>query len=101
MGDYSEKAHRDVGTAVAQNRVDILIARGSESRKIGEQAKQCGMDDRYIYYCSSNKDVIELLGTMIQEGDTILVKGSRGMMMEEIVSYLKSNAGKAIEDKLF
>jgi len=96
MGDYSEKAHRDVGTAVAQRGVDILITRGNESRKIGEQAKQCGMDDRYIYNCSSNKDVIELLGTMIQQGDTILVKGSRGMKMEEIVSYLKENAGRAI-----
>jgi len=91
MGSYSEKAHRDVGSAVAEYGIDILITRGEASKIIGEQAKQYGMDEKNVYNCPCNKDVIELLSTMVQKGDTILVKGSRGMRMEEIVSYLKTN----------
>jgi len=88
MGHYSEKAHRDVGAVVAEYGIDILITRGRDSRWIGEQAKELGMNTECIHNCVDNEDVINLLGTIIKEGDTILVKGSRGMKMEEIVSYL-------------
>ena len=88
MGHYSEKAHRDVGAVVAKYGIDILITRGEDSRWIGEQAKKLGMDEKCIYNCTDNEDVIKLLDTLLREGDTILVKGSRGMKMEEIVSYL-------------
>lgn len=88
LGHYSEKAHRDVGTAVVEHGIDILITRGKDSRWIGEQARKLGMDAKNIYNCADNRDVINLLDTMVKEGDTILVKGSRGMRMEEIVSHL-------------
>lgn len=93
MGYYSEKAHRDVGAVVAKYGIDILITRGKDSRWIGEQAKELGMDAERIYNCVDNEDVIKLLDTMVKEGDTILVKGSRGMKMEEIVSHLVDRKG--------
>jgi UDP-N-acetylmuramoyl-tripeptide--D-alanyl-D-alanine ligase len=46
------------------------------------------MEPSRIFHRACNKDVINLLGTIVQSGDTILVKGSRGMRMEEIVSFL-------------
>ena len=46
------------------------------------------MDAKNIYIELIIRDVINLLDTMVKEGDKILVKGSRGMKMEEIVSHL-------------
>lgn len=88
LGDYAEEGHRQVGRAVVESKVDLLITRGEASRWIGMEAQAAGMPPSSIYHCSCNKDVINLLSTIVHSGDTILVKGSRGMRMEEVVSYL-------------
>ena len=90
LGDYSQKGHAEVGEAVAHKGIDILITVGQESKFIGTGASSCGMDNQNIIHLESNKDVIEYLDTLIEQGDKILVKGSRGMKMEEIVEYLRS-----------
>ncbi|MDN5276373.1 MAG: UDP-N-acetylmuramoyl-tripeptide--D-alanyl-D-alanine ligase [Clostridiales bacterium] len=88
LGDYAEEGHRQVGRAVVENKVDLLITRGQNSRWIGMEAQAAGMPSSSIYHCECNKDVINLLSTIVHSGDTILVKGSRGMRMEEVVSHL-------------
>jgi len=88
LGMYSEAGHREVGRAVADNRIDLLITKGRDSSWIGQEAESMGMQASRIFHCTSNKDVIDLLSTIVQTGDTILVKGSRGMKMEDVVSYL-------------
>ena len=90
LGDYSQKGHTEVGEVVAHKGIDILITVGQESKFIVTGASSCGMDNRNIIHLESNKDVIEYLDTLIEQGDKILVKGSRGMKMEEIVEYLRS-----------
>ena len=90
LGDYSQKGHSEVGEVVAHKGIDILITVGQESKFIGIEARKCGMDDQRIIHLESNKDVIDYLDTIIEQGDKILVKGSRSMKMEEIVEYLRS-----------
>lgn len=90
LGDYSEKAHKEVGRAVANNGIDILITVGKDSRFIDSGARDLGMKDEKIIHLGCNKDVIELIDTMVDVGDTILVKGSRGIKMEEIVEHLRN-----------
>lgn len=88
LGSYSKEAHRDLGKLVAKAGIDMLITKGDDSRFIGAGAREEGMDIKHIYHFDCNKDVIDFLDTMIATGDTILVKGSRGMQMEEIISHL-------------
>ncbi|MFO7294654.1 MAG: UDP-N-acetylmuramoyl-tripeptide--D-alanyl-D-alanine ligase [Clostridia bacterium] len=97
LGDYAEEGHREVGRAVVESKVDVLITRGHSSRWIGMEARAAGMPPSSIYHCSGNKDVIDLLDTIVQSGDTILVKGSRGMKMEEVVSHLLKGGYKPWE----
>jgi UDP-N-acetylmuramoyl-tripeptide--D-alanyl-D-alanine ligase len=95
MGEYAEEGHRKVGRAVVNSNVDLLITRGEASRWIGMEAEAAGMSPSNIYHCGCNKDVINLLSTIVQSGDTILIKGSRGMRMEEVVSYLLKGGYKS------
>lgn len=89
LGDYSQKGHMEVGETLAEKDIDILITVGDESRFIDIGAQRAGMDEKSIIHLGCNKDVKDLLGTIIAQGDTILVKGSRGIKMEEIVEYIR------------
>ncbi|HHY82699.1 MAG TPA: UDP-N-acetylmuramoyl-tripeptide--D-alanyl-D-alanine ligase [Clostridiales bacterium] len=90
MGDYSREAHMSVGQAVAECRVDVLVTKGKDSAWIGEGAVRAGMNVNFICHEQSNQGVINWLKDNLQKGDRILVKGSRGMHMEKIVSFLKN-----------
>lgn len=89
LGEYSASAHRQVGKTVAESGVNILVTKGRDSCWIGEGAIQAGMNEQSIIHFENNQGVIQWLSTNLQQGDRILIKGSRGMHMEEVVSYLK------------
>lgn len=90
LGDYSRQAHRQTGQMAAKYGVHILFTRGQDSAWIGEGAVEAGMQAKAVFHSSDNQGVIHWLENNLQEGDRILVKGSRGMHMEKIVSYLNN-----------
>ncbi len=87
LGDYEEVGHRKVGLR-ARDVVAKLITVGRRARLIAEEARKAGMPAEDVYSVDTNQEAVELLHTIIQPGDIILVKGSRGMRMEEIVAAL-------------
>lgn len=92
MGAYSEKCHYGVGYEISQQGIDILIAVGKQAQNIGVGAIDNGLDKDNIFICGNNQEVIKVLDSLIKKGDTILVKGSRGMKMEEIVDYVQERS---------
>ncbi|NLO25126.1 MAG: UDP-N-acetylmuramoyl-tripeptide--D-alanyl-D-alanine ligase [Clostridiales bacterium] len=88
MGAFSEEGHRMVGELAAGTGLDILVAVGNESRFIAMEAKERGMDPRSVYYFDDKGQAAKLLDGLIQKGDVILVKGSRGMRMEELADRI-------------
>lgn len=87
LGKIAIKSHRDVGRLAAELSIDTLIAVGKLSKHIAKTAKEHGL--LCAYHAASNRQVVKILKKMIRPDDTILVKGSRGMRMEEIVEALK------------
>ena len=49
---------------------------------------RAGMPAAHIATLASNQEAVDLLGGQIESGDVVLIKGSRGMHMDEIVSAL-------------
>jgi UDP-N-acetylmuramoyl-tripeptide--D-alanyl-D-alanine ligase len=88
MGEYAEEGHALVGKYAAQSGVDILVAVGKSSRYIACEAEKRGMAASSVYYFEEKQQAAQLLDRVIQEGDVILVKGSRGMKMEELAARL-------------
>jgi UDP-N-acetylmuramyl pentapeptide synthase len=65
---------------------------GRLGQTIGEEALRAGMPADSVRMVESNAEATELLLTLIApapSGDVILVKGSRGLAMEEIVTALQ------------
>lgn len=83
LGDLSEKSHFDIGTFVAKLKIDVLITVGDLSRHISKGTYSLNKDiTNYLF--KNNKEAIDCLKNLIRQGDCILVKGSRGMHMDEI-----------------
>jgi UDP-N-acetylmuramoyl-tripeptide--D-alanyl-D-alanine ligase len=89
LGNYECEGHEKVGMRVLEV-ADVLIAVGRLGRIIGETALRWGMSADCVHIVEDNAQAIALLKQMIMGNDVVLVKGSRGMAMEEIVTALSS-----------
>jgi UDP-N-acetylmuramoyl-tripeptide--D-alanyl-D-alanine ligase len=91
LGAYEEEAHKVVGRR-ARTVADLLVTVGRLGRIIAAEAVKTGMAAGSVFAVDSNAEAAELLLTLIEpapKGDVILVKGSRGLAMEEIVTALQ------------
>ncbi len=88
LGEMTSDLHKTVGKHINNTGIDLLVTVGSLSKDIALGA----LDEGYkgmIYCYESNSDAINSLPNILMPKDTVLVKGSRGMKMEEIVEFLR------------
>jgi UDP-N-acetylmuramoyl-tripeptide--D-alanyl-D-alanine ligase len=88
LGSLTKEAHEQIGKRVSELSVDFLLAMGEEASVVVESAIRHGLPAEKARIVESHSEAISLLRQMIQNGDWILVKGSRKMVMEEIVRGL-------------
>lgn len=88
LGDYSEEAHFNVGAFAASNNVSTIIAIGQFSGDILKGAQGQGFEGEMAKYKDSHEAARNIMHH-IRQADTVLVKGSRGVKMEEIVAMIK------------
>ncbi|MGD8398210.1 MAG: UDP-N-acetylmuramoyl-tripeptide--D-alanyl-D-alanine ligase [Anaerolineae bacterium] len=88
LGSYEEEGHRMVGRRV-RDIADILVAVGTLGHIVGREALDAGMPPHKVHLVEDNATAIDLLRDLLEAGDIVLVKGSRGMAMEEIVTGLQ------------
>lgn len=87
MGSFAEEGHREVGK-YASEYADILIAVGDDAKFMVDEAIKNNMDKENTYYFKTKEEAIENFENILQKGDAILVKASRGMHLEEVVEFL-------------
>ena len=90
LGAYEEEGHRKVGRR-ALDVVAVLITVGERGRLIAEASLAWGMEAEKVIIEEDNDSAIACLREIVAPGDIILVKGSRGMKMEEIVAALATS----------
>ncbi len=78
LGEYTENLHREVGK-FATNRTDILIVVGKDARYIYDEFK----GEKYRF--GTVQEATNFIKDLLKFGDTILIKGSRRMRMEDII----------------
>jgi UDP-N-acetylmuramoyl-tripeptide--D-alanyl-D-alanine ligase len=88
LGEYEEWGHRMVGARAAEV-ADELVAVGERARWIADEAVHAGLAASHIVLQPDSRAAVEHLRTSIREGDVVLVKGSRGMHMDQIVAALE------------
>jgi len=88
LGDIEKEAHRKVGHYVADKNIDFLITVGKLGQLIAKGAKKKGMNAEKVIGVKNNKMAAEILTNHLKKNDSVLVKGSRSMGMEEIVELI-------------
>ncbi|WP_290912986.1 UDP-N-acetylmuramoyl-tripeptide--D-alanyl-D-alanine ligase [Eubacterium sp.] len=84
LGDYAKTAHTEVGKAVAENKIDYLLAYGNDAKFYVEGAKQDGVKNAFLF--DDKEKLSEMLLNIATKGDAILFKGSRGMKLEDVIN---------------
>jgi UDP-N-acetylmuramoyl-tripeptide--D-alanyl-D-alanine ligase len=82
LGSYSESAHRAIGKWMCDLPVDLFIAVGPNMAFAADEFRSCGGQAVTVESAREARD--ELLGRY-KEDDTVLIKGSRGMEMEQVL----------------
>lgn len=92
LGEFSEDLHRQVGKSVAHSGIDLLICIGPESKFIKDSANRNNMSN--VQYFKNNQEAMTELPRLIQKGDVILIKGSFGMNLNEVSTFLQNKLSK-------
>ena len=87
LGSRAVDGHREVGMAAFEAGAEVLVTVGQLAKEIAWGAKVAGMPSAGIFACEDNRKACDFLKELCSSGDIILVKGSRGMHMEEVVHY--------------
>lgn len=83
LGTHAEMLHKQIGKMAAGCRVDILLTYGKLSHATYQAATTVTKS-----HFELKPVLIKFLSEIVAAGDVVLVKGSRGMKMEEVVASL-------------
>jgi UDP-N-acetylmuramoyl-tripeptide--D-alanyl-D-alanine ligase len=97
LGDDTAEAHRRVGRHAASV-VDRLVVVGSGASGIAEGARTGGLDRAAIVSVADREAAAEALTTIVEPGDVVLVKASRGAALDLLVEPLEE-LGRALESR--
>lgn len=90
LGADEVMLHREVGIYAAERKIDVLICVGSLCKNMYDGALSVAPSSDRIYYYADKDTLFADIGTIIHDGDIVLVKASHGMHFEEIIRFLCS-----------
>ena len=89
LGEKSPKYHYDVGAyAAKEGAADVLLLIGEHKQHIADGAMAYGISDKNIHFFENNDEIVSYINAFANNGDCILVKGSRAMKLESIAKAL-------------
>jgi UDP-N-acetylmuramoyl-tripeptide--D-alanyl-D-alanine ligase len=88
LGQYERMGHEMVGVRAAEV-VDELITVGNRGQLIAEAAQDAGLESAAITRVEESLQAVQVLAGKLDAQTIVLVKGSRGMQMDRIVSALE------------
>ena len=84
LGEHSARYHRDLGRALAESPVDVVVAVGREAEAVAAEAGP----GKELHRFASVEDVRPHLASLVREGDAVLLKGSRSVGLERLVKWM-------------
>ncbi len=88
LGEKSSEFHKTVGKYVAQSNADRLYCYGELARNYIIGAVENGFDRNRCMHFSDRDELADYLKSKLKNGDSVLLKGSRGMALEEVFKAL-------------
>ncbi|OGD21044.1 MAG: hypothetical protein A2W03_10200 [Candidatus Aminicenantes bacterium RBG_16_63_16] len=92
LGAAEREFHLAAGRLVVESGWDILIVVGTLGALIAEGARAAGMDGRRVSVFPTAAAAAPGAAALVHDGDLVLVKGSRGIHLDEIADRLRADS---------
>lgn len=86
LGDNSENFHKNLLKVIKKNKINAVYTIGNMMNSLNTELKKAGIDGKHFL---KRKSLSNFIFNKDFDDSVILVKGSRGMRMEEFVQKLK------------
>ena len=88
LGENERKLHFAVGEKIDKNKIDYVICIGELAKDIYNGANR-NFNVNNLFHFDTNEEVVKKVKEIISDDTLIMVKGSRGMKLENIIEMLK------------
>jgi UDP-N-acetylmuramoyl-tripeptide--D-alanyl-D-alanine ligase len=89
LGTSAPQLHREAGRFAAETgKIDWIVGVAGDAAQIIEGAVAAGFPKSQTRFLANSQQAAQFLEELVEVGDLILVKGSRGVQMERIVDSL-------------
>jgi F420-0:gamma-glutamyl ligase len=88
LGTAVVARHEETGADAAAVELDALYCGGDHAQALARGALTAGMPATAVHTYVTNAEIAETLRSLLQDGDALLLKGSRVQRMEEILDAL-------------
>ncbi len=89
LGANEKIMHFDIGAYAVQKGIDCIVCAGSLAKQYVAGALAIDENHNVMYYENTDK-AVEMLGNIVKDGSSILVKASHAMKFEKITSALEN-----------
>ena len=89
LGDAAMEEHSAIGNFIGEMGFEYLLTYGETAKYIYDSA-----DVKMKIHYDQKNILSEYAAELVSDGDIVLVKGSRGMKMEDVVTFLTERLGK-------
>ena len=90
LGPASASLHRETGAAAAALHLDWIVAVQGQASEIAAGAIDAGMPPERARFFATSAEAAAFVAEIVEPGDLLLVKGSRGVKMERVVEALRA-----------
>ena len=92
LGPSSADLHREAGASLAKlGHMDFLIGVTGDARFLVEGARTAGFPPERALFFESKETAADWLARTVQQGDWVLLKGSRAVRMETLLDALRAH----------
>lgn len=92
LGPLQGALHREAGRRAANAGVQLLVTVGKEARASADEALHAGIPA--VHHFQNSSDAAEAIRGLLQAGDLVVVKGSRGVHLGRVVRALVEKVGE-------
>lgn len=89
LGKTSEAEHRAIGVRAGQLGIDLVVVIGNRAEDIAKGALTEGVKSLTVLCFKDKPEAIDALARILRKGDAVLVKGSRAVGLEEVITGIR------------
>jgi UDP-N-acetylmuramoyl-tripeptide--D-alanyl-D-alanine ligase len=90
LGHEAGELHRACGREAAKSGASLIIGVQGHAKEIVDGARESGVQDSRLKFVRDAVEAGDLLARTVRPGDVVLLKGSRGVKLEQAVNTLRA-----------